>query len=252
MRRGDMVALVTGAASGLGAATVAGLVADGVRVVGVDLERDGAEEAVTSQGNGVAFVPADVRDEAAVGAAVQLAVEWFGGLHIAVNCAGVATPGRVLGRNGPHDLDAFRTVIDINVVGSFNVLRLAAAAMAATDPVDGQRGVIVNTSSIAAQDGQVGQAAYAASKGAIASMTLPVARDLAGLGIRCVAIAPGVFATPMVASLPDEAVEALAAEVPNPGRLGQPAEFALLVRQIIANPYLNGEVIRLDGALRMR
>ena len=252
MRRGDLVALVTGAASGLGAATVAGLVADGVRVVGVDLERDGAEEAVTSQGDGVAFVPADVRDEAAVGAAVHLAVERFGGLHVAVNCAGVATPGRVLGRNGAHDLDAFRTVIDINVVGSFNVLRLAAAAMAANDPVDGQRGVIVNTSSIAAQDGQVGQAAYAASKGAIASMTLPVARDLAGLGIRCVAIAPGVFATPMIAGLAEEAIEALAADVPNPRRLGQPAEFALLVRQVIANPYLNGEVIRLDGGLRMR
>ena len=252
MRRGDMTALVTGAASGLGAATVAGLVADGVAVVGLDLDRDGAAEAVASHGGDVEFVAADVRDESAVAAAVDLAVERFGGLHVAVNCAGVATPGRVLGRRGPHDLDAFRTVIDINVVGSFNVLRLAAAAMADNDPVDGQRGVIVNTSSIAAQDGQAGQAAYAASKGAIASMTLPVARDLAGLGIRCVAIAPGVFATPMVAGLPEEAIEALAADVPNPRRLGHPAEFALLVRQVIANPYLNGEVIRLDGALRMR
>lgn len=252
MRRGDMTALVTGAASGLGAATVAGLVADGVAVVGVDLDRDGAAEAVTAHGDDVAFVAADVRDEAAVAAAVDLAVERFGGLHVAVNCAGVATPGRVLGRRGPHDLEAFRTVIDINVVGSFNVVRLAAAAMARNEPVDGQRGVIVNTSSIAAQDGQAGQAAYAASKGAIASMTLPVARDLAGLGIRCVAIAPGVFATPMVAGLPEEAIEALAADVPNPRRLGHPAEFALLVRQVIANPYLNGEVIRLDGALRMR
>lgn len=247
-----MTALVTGAASGLGAATVAGLVADGVAVVGLDLDRDGAAEAVASHGGDVEFVAADVRDESAVAAAVDLAVERFGGLHVAVNCAGVATPGRVLGRRGPHDLDAFRTVIDINVVGSFNVLRLAAAAMADNDPVDGQRGVIVNTSSIAAQDGQAGQAAYAASKGAIASMTLPVARDLAGLGIRCVAIAPGVFATPMVAGLPEEAIEALAADVPNPRRLGHPAEFALLVRQVIANPYLNGEVIRLDGALRMR
>jgi NAD(P)-dependent dehydrogenase (short-subunit alcohol dehydrogenase family) len=247
-----MTALVTGAASGLGAATVAGLVADGVAVVGVDLDRDGAAEAVTAHGDDVAFVAADVRDESAVAAAVDLAVERFGGLHVAVNCAGVATPGRVLGRRGPHDLEAFRTVIDINVVGSFNVVRLAAAAMARNDPEDGQRGVIVNTSSIAAQDGQAGQAAYAASKGAIASMTLPVARDLAGLGIRCVAIAPGVFATPMVAGLPEEAIEALAADVPNPRRLGHPAEFALLVRQVIANPYLNGEVIRLDGALRMR
>lgn len=249
VRHSNMVALVTGAASGLGAATVAGLRDDGMQVVGLDLDRSGAREAVTIAG--ARFAPADVRDADAVAAAVEMAVQDLGGLHVVVNCAGVGTPGRVVGRDGPHDLDVFRTVVEINLVGSFNVVRLAAAAMVDNDPVDGQRGVIVNTSSIAAQDGQAGQAAYAASKGAIASLTLPVARDLARWGIRCVAIAPGVFDTPMVAGLPQQAIDALSADVPNPPRLGVPEEFARLVRHIVDNDYLNGEVIRLDGALRM-
>ncbi len=244
------VALVTGAASGLGAATVAALVADGTTVVGLDLDRPGAAEAVAAAG--ATFAGGDVRDADAVAAAVALATQAHGRLDVAVNCAGVATPGRVVGRKGPHDLDAFATVLDINVVGTFNVVRLAAAAMVDNEPDDGQRGVIVNTASIAAMDGQSGQAAYAASKGAIASMTLPVARDLAQFGIRCVAIAPGVFATPMVQGLPPDAIEALAADVPHPARLGAPSEFADLVRHVIANRYLNGEVIRLDGALRMQ
>ena len=244
------VALVTGAASGLGAATVSALVADGADGVGLDLDRPGSADAVAAAGG--AFVGGDVRDPDVVAEAVRIAVEQFGRLDVAVNCAGVATPGRVVGRKGPMDLDTFRTVVDVNVVGSFNVVRLAAAAMMDNEPDDGHRGVIVNTASIAAMDGQAGQAAYAASKGAIASMTLPVARDLAQWGIRCVAIAPGVFATPMVAGLPPDAIEALAADVPHPARLGEPAEFAALVRHVVANRYLNGEVIRLDGALRMR
>lgn len=250
MESTQRVAIVTGAASGLGAATVATLVGDGRHVIGLDLDRSGARDAVAALG--ATFVAGDVRDAEAVGDAVAIATERHGRLDVAVNCAGVATPGRIVGRKGPHDLDAFATVIDVNVVGSFNVMRLAAAAMIDNEPVDGHRGVIVNTASIAAMDGQSGQAAYAASKGAIASLTLPAARDLAQWGIRCVAIAPGVFATPMVAGLPQEAIDALAAEVPHPARLGEPSEFAALVSHVVANTYLNGEVIRLDGALRMR
>lgn len=252
MQLAGTTALVTGAASGLGAATARALHEHGASIVGVDLDRDGAAEAVRGLGEGVAFAPADVRDPEAVAAAVSLAVDRFGALHVAVNCAGIGTPGRVLSRRGPHDLEAFRQVVDINLVGSFNVLRLAAVAMADNDEVTGERGVIVNTASIAAWDGQVGQAAYAASKAGIVGLTLPVARDLARHAIRCVGIAPGVFRTPMVAGLDDEVVTALEAEVPNPARLGEPPEFALLVIQVITNPYLNGEVIRLDGGLRMR
>jgi NAD(P)-dependent dehydrogenase (short-subunit alcohol dehydrogenase family) len=198
----------------------------------------------------VRFVPTDVRDEAQVQAAVDAARE-LGELRIAVNCAGVATPGRVIGRGGPLSLDTFRTVVEINLIGTFNVLRLAANTMLANEPVDGDRGVVVMTASIAAYDGQVGQAAYAASKGGIVGLTLSAARDLADKAIRVVTVAPGTFETPMMAGLPGETKAILEKQVPHPSRLGNPAEYAALVRHIVENAMLNGEVIRLDGALRM-
>jgi NAD(P)-dependent dehydrogenase (short-subunit alcohol dehydrogenase family) len=248
------VAVVTGGGSGLGGATARRLVADGATVVIIDLEGSTAPALVdelNAQREGSAvFVAADVRDEAQVQAAIDRAAE-LGELRIAVNCAGVATPGRVIGRGGPLALDTFRTVIDINLVGSFNVLRLAAAAMLGNEPVDGDRGVIVNTASIAAFDGQIGQAAYAASKGGIVGLTLSAARDLADKAIRVMTIAPGTFETPMLAGLPGEVKEILEKQVPHPSRLGRPEEYANLVRHIVDNPMLNGEVIRLDGALRM-
>ena len=244
------VALVTGGASGLGGATTERLVADGVKVVILDLPTSPGAGLAARLGDGARFVPADVRDEGQVHAAVDVAQE-LGELRIVVTCAGVGTPGRVVGRSGPHSLAAFQNVIDINLVGSFNVLRLAAAAMLANEPVDADRGVIVMTASIAAYDGQVGQAAYAASKGGIVGLTLSAARDLADKGIRVMTIAPGTFETPMLAGLPPEATAALEAQVPHPSRLGRPAEYAALVRHIVDNGMLNGEVIRLDGALRM-
>ncbi|MCU1538904.1 MAG: short-chain dehydrogenase/reductase [Humibacillus sp.] len=248
------VALVTGGGSGLGGATARRLVADGVTVVIVDLESSAAPALVAEltavrEGSAV-FVAADVRDEAQVQAAVDRATS-LGELRIAVNCAGVATPGRVIGRGGPLSLETFKTVVDINLIGSFNVLRLTAAAMLANEPVDGDRGVIVNTASIAAYDGQIGQAAYAASKGGIVGLTLSAARDLADKAIRVMTIAPGTFETPMLDGLPGEVKEVLEKQVPHPSRLGRPEEYAALVRHIVDNPMLNGEVIRLDGALRM-
>jgi NAD(P)-dependent dehydrogenase (short-subunit alcohol dehydrogenase family) len=248
------VAVVTGGGSGLGGATARRLVADGATVVIVDLESSTAPalvEELNAQREGSAvFVAADVRDETQVQAAIERATQ-LGELRIAVNCAGVATPGRVIGRGGPLSLDTFKTVIDINLVGSFNVLRLAAAAMLGNEPVDGDRGVIVNTACIAAFDGQIGQAAYAASKGGIVGLTLSAARDLADKAIRVMTIAPGTFETPMLAGLPGEVKELLEKQVPHPSRLGRPEEYANLVRHIVDNPMLNGEVIRLDGALRM-
>jgi len=245
------VALITGGGSGLGGATARRLVADGAKVVIIDLENSTAPALVDELGSDKAtFAPADVRDEAQVQAAVDRARE-LGELRVAVNCAGVATPGRVIGRGGPLALETFRTVVDINLVGSFNVLRLAAAAMLDNEPIDGDRGVIVNTASIAAYDGQVGQAAYAASKAGIVGLTLSAARDLADKAIRVMTIAPGTFETPMLAALPEETKAGLAAQVPHPARLGNPTEYASLVRYIVDNGMLNGEVIRLDGALRM-
>ncbi|KRF48808.1 3-hydroxy-2-methylbutyryl-CoA dehydrogenase [Terrabacter sp. Soil811] len=248
------VAVVTGGGSGLGGATARRLVADGATVVIIDLEGSTAPALVdelNAQREGSAvFVAADVRDEAQVQAAIDRATA-LGELRIAVNCAGVATPGRVIGRGGPLSLDTFKTVIDINLVGSFNVLRLAAAAMLGNEAVDGDRGVIVNTASIAAFDGQIGQAAYAASKGGIVGLTLSAARDLADKAIRVMTVAPGTFETPMLAGLPGEVKEVLEKQVPHPSRLGRPEEYANLVRHIVDNPMLNGEVIRLDGALRM-
>ncbi|AXV06898.1 3-hydroxyacyl-CoA dehydrogenase -like [Euzebya pacifica] len=246
----NAVALVTGGASGLGRATAEGLVAAGAKVVLVDLPSSPGAETASEIGDAARFVPADVTDPAAVQEAIDTATE-LGTLRVAVNCAGVGTPGRVLSKRGPMDLEQFQKVVTINLVGTFNVLRLSAAAMAASDPVDGERGVIVNTASIAAFDGQIGQAAYAASKGGVVGMTLPIARDLAQHLIRVMTIAPGTFSTPMLHGLPPEAVKSLGDAVPMPSRLGEPSEYAALVRHICENQMLNGEVIRLDGALRM-
>jgi NAD(P)-dependent dehydrogenase (short-subunit alcohol dehydrogenase family) len=244
------VALVTGGASGLGEATTRRLHKDGARVVILDLPSSGGQDLTEELGGRVRFCPADVRDEEQVRTAIAAAGE-LGVLRIVVNCAGIGTPGRVVGRKGPLDLESFRNVVDINLVGTFNVLRLTAAAMVDNDLLDGDRGIIVMTASIAAYDGQIGQAAYAASKGGIVSLTLSAARDLADKSIRVVTVAPGTFATPMLAGLPDEATAALEAQVPHPSRLGQPFEYASLVAHIVENGMLNGGVIRLDGALRM-
>ena len=246
------VALVTGGASGLGLATVEELVRSGGRVAIVDLESSQGKEVAERIGDSVRFFPADVTSEDDVRAAVEGAAQAFGGLHIVVNCAGVGFPGRVLTRDGsPIDLERFEFVVRVNLIGTFNVLRLAAAQMVKQEADGEERGVIINTASIAAFDGQIGQAAYSASKGGIVGMTLPIARDLSSKQIRCVAIAPGTFDTPMLAGLPEEARQKLAEGIPHPHRLGRPEEYALLVRQIVENPMLNGEVIRLDGALRM-
>ena len=246
------VALVTGGASGLGLATSEELHAAGASVVIVDLPSSDGKAVAERLGDRVRFSPADVTAEAEVISAIETATREFGGLHILVNCAGVGFPGRVVTRDGaPGDLERFEFVVRVNLVGTFNVLRLAAAEMAKQEPDGEERGVIVNTASIAAFDGQIGQAAYAASKGGIVGMTLPIARDLASKLIRCVAIAPGTFDTPMLAGLPEEARAKLAEGIPHPHRLGDPKEFAALVRHIVENPMLNGEVIRLDGALRM-
>jgi NAD(P)-dependent dehydrogenase (short-subunit alcohol dehydrogenase family) len=244
------VVLVTGGASGLGAATARSVVAAGARVVLVDLPTSAGADLAADLGESAVFVAADVREEDQVGAALGVATE-IGTLRVVVNCAGVATPGRVLGKRGVLPLADFRRVVEINLVGTFNVLRLAAAVMADNEPLDGDRGLVVMTASVAAFDGQVGQAAYAASKGGIAALTLAAARDLAERAIRVMTIAPGVMETPMMAGLPEETRTSLAALVPHPARLGRPSEYALLVSSIIANPLLNGEVIRLDGALRM-
>lgn len=242
-------AIVTGGASGLGAATARALAAAGAQVTLFD--RDAAAGATLAEEIGARFAPVDVTDEASVAQGVAAAKDFGGGaLHVLVNCAGIATGERTVGREGPHALASFRRTVDINLTGSFNTLRLAAAEMARN--AEAEKGVIVNTASIAAFDGQKGQAAYAASKGGIVAMTLPLARDLASLGIRVCAIAPGIFATPMMQGLPQEVQESLAAEVTFPRRLGDPAEYAALARFIIECGYLNGEVIRLDGALRMR
>jgi len=241
-------ALVTGGASGLGLATATALSRAGAAVVIADLPGSGGEAAARSLG--AAFAATDVTDETSVQAAVELAGT-MGPLRVAVNCAGIGTAGRVLGRSGPLPLEQFARVVTVNLIGTFNVIRLASAAIAQTEPVAGERGVIVNTASAAAFDGQIGQAAYSASKGGVVGMTLPIARDLADKLIRVMTIAPGLFDTPMLAGLPEPARQSLGAQVPMPSRLGDPAEYAALVQHIIENPMLNGEVIRLDGAIRM-
>lgn len=243
----DSIALVAGGASGLGWATAEMLHDRGGQVVILDLPA--VRERVESDGR-FSFVAADVREEQQVQAGVSRAAS-MGELRICINTAGVAPAMRVLRKGEPHPLDEFRRAIEINLIGTFNVLRLAAAAMQRLQPQDGDRGVIVNTASIAAFDGQIGQASYAASKGGVAALTLPVARDLAATQIRCVTIAPGLFETPMFDGLPVAAREALEQSVPHPSRLGNPSEYAALACHIVENPMLNGEVIRLDGALRM-
>ncbi len=248
----DSVFIVTGGASGLGAATARMLAEAGGKVVVADLNEAAGQALATELGAGALFHRTDVTDEASAAAAVDTASGRFGGLHGLVNCAGIAPGEKVVGREGPHSLEVFTRAVMVNLVGSFNMLRLAAAAIAKGKPNDqGERGTIVNTASIAAFDGQIGQAAYSASKGGIVGMTLPVARELARSGIRVMTIAPGIFETPMLMGLPKEVQESLGATVPFPARLGKPAEYAALVRHIIENPMLNGEVIRLDGALRM-
>jgi NAD(P)-dependent dehydrogenase (short-subunit alcohol dehydrogenase family) len=240
----DTVAVVTGGASGLGLATTRALTAAGAHVVILDLV------ALAEPPEGTTFVTTDVTSEADVAAAVATATG-LGSLRILVNCAGIAPANRVVGRDGPVALELFERAIRINLIGTFNVLRLVAAAMQQNEPVDGERGVIVNTASVAAFDGQIGQAAYSASKGAIAAMTLPIAREFAASLIRVMTVAPGVFETPMMAAMSEGTKLSLGSQVPHPARLGRPVEFAALVRHIVENPYLNGETIRLDGAIRM-
>jgi NAD(P)-dependent dehydrogenase (short-subunit alcohol dehydrogenase family) len=246
------VGMVTGGASGLGEATVRAIVAGGGRAVVLDRPGSAGEDVARALGAAAVFAPADVTSAEEVAAAVARAVDRFGALHVAVNCAGIGAAMRTITKQGPMPLELFAKVVAVNLTGTFNVIRLAAAEMAKNEPNgEGERGVIVNTASAAAFDGQIGQAAYSASKGGIVSMTLPIARDLASLGIRVVTIAPGTFDTPMLAMLPDEQRQALAAQIPFPPRLGRPSEFAALARHIVENPMLNGETIRLDGALRM-
>lgn len=252
MKTDSTVAIVTGGASGLGAACARQLVQKGARVVACDVNETGGAALERSLGDRCRFQCVDVTSVSDVERAIDVARKEFGGLGLAVNCAGVVTAGKVVGKKGPADLDAFSRTIEINLVGTFNVSRLAAAAMAENEPGDdGERGVIINTSSVSAYEGQMGQAAYAASKGGVASMTLPMARDLASHGIRVVAIAPGVFQTPMMAGMPDKVRETIESQIPFPSRLGHPDEFAALVQHILENRMLNGAVLRLDGALRM-
>jgi NAD(P)-dependent dehydrogenase (short-subunit alcohol dehydrogenase family) len=244
------VALVTGGGSGLGAATARKLHADGAAVVLADLPRSPGKQLAEQLGERAVFVPTDVTSAEDVTAALDAARQ-LGTLRIAVNCAGVGTAGRILGKYGPLPLEDFRAVIDVNLIGTFNVIRLAAERIAAAEPVDGERGVIVNTASVAAFEGQIGQAAYAASKAGIVGLTVCAARDLADKLIRVVTIAPGIFDTPMLQGLPEPVRESLGAQVPHPSRLGNPEEYASLARYIVSNPMLNGETIRLDGAIRM-
>jgi NAD(P)-dependent dehydrogenase (short-subunit alcohol dehydrogenase family) len=250
MKLDGAVALVTGGASGLGRATAERLAGAGAGVVILDLPGSPGEEVATALGGAALFAAGDVTDEASVAAALDVAGE-LGPLRVAVNCAGIGPAARVLGKKGVFPLELFTKVVQVNLIGTFNVIRLAAERIAATEPVGEERGVIVNTASVAAFEGQIGQAAYSASKGGVAALTLPVARDLAQHLVRVVTIAPGLFRTPMLAGLPQEAQDSLGTQVPHPSRLGDPSEYAALVEHIVANPMLNGEVIRLDGAIRM-
>jgi NAD(P)-dependent dehydrogenase (short-subunit alcohol dehydrogenase family) len=243
-------ALVTGGGSGLGAATARALASRGARVTILDRNAE-AGSAVAAEINGL-FASCDVADPDSANAALAASRERFGAPRILINCAGIGGAGRVVGRDGPLPLDAFERIIRVNLIGTFNMTRLVAAEMAVAEPVDGARGVIISTASVAAFEGQIGQAAYAASKGGIAALTLPVARELARFGIRVLTIAPGLFQTPLLAELPQEAQDALGAAIPYPARLGDPAEFGQMVTAMVENDYLNGEIVRLDGALRMQ
>lgn len=252
MQLKDKVFVVTGGGSGLGAETARGLVAAGAKVLLADVNQAAGEAMAAELGAAAKFVATDVTNEASATQAIQTAISALGGVHGLVNCAGVAPAEKVVGKEGPHRLDSFAKVVNINLVGTFNMLRLAAAEMQKNEPdANGERGVIINTASVAAYEGQLGQAAYAASKGGIVALTLPVARELARSGIRCMTIAPGIMETPMLLGMPPEVQDSLNKMVPFPVRMGKPAEYAALVRHIAENAYLNGEVIRLDGAIRM-
>lgn len=246
----DSVALVTGGASGLGLATTKALLADGAQVVILDLPRSNGEIIAKELGDRVRFAAGDVTNEADVIAALD-AAEALGTLRVAVNCAGMGIAAKTVSKNGAFPLADFTKVININLIGTFNVLRLAAERISKNEPIDGERGVIINTASVAAFEGQIGQAAYSASKGGVVGMTLPIARDLASLLIRVNTIAPGLFKTPLLGSLPEAAQQSLGEQVPHPARLGDPSEYGALAAHIVANPMLNGETIRLDGAIRM-
>lgn len=244
--------VITGGGSGLGEATARRLAAAGANVVIADINKEAGEKVAADLGDQARFVECDVTNEEQVQTAVDTAKNELGGIYGAVNCAGVGAAVRTTSKGTPYPMDMFKFVVDVNLNGTFNVIRLAATAMADNEPNDeGERGVIVNTASVAAFDGQIGQAAYSASKAGVVGMTLPIARDLSRMGIRVVTIAPGLFDTPMLAALPDEAKKSLGAQVPFPPRLGTPEEYALLAEQIVVNPMLNGETIRLDGAIRM-
>jgi NAD(P)-dependent dehydrogenase (short-subunit alcohol dehydrogenase family) len=248
----NMTAIVTGAASGLGEATARRLVAGGANVIIADLNEEGGQKVAAELGDKAHFVKTDVTSESNAEACVQAAIDTFGGLNTLVNCAGILVAKRTVGRSGPFPLEDFSKVIQVNLIGTFNMIRLAGAKMMENEPNDeGERGIMVMTSSVAAYDGQIGQAAYSASKGGVAGMTLPIARDFSRFGIRVMTVAPGIFETPMMASLSEAARESLGQQVPFPSRLGRPAEYAQLVESIIQNPMLNGEVIRLDGAIRL-
>lgn len=248
----NTTALITGGASGLGAGTAARFIESGARVVILDRDADNGARLAADLGDRARFVQADVSSEAEVQAALDLTQAEFGGLNVLVNCAGIGLAARTISSRGPHPLEHFETVIRVNLIGSFNCIRLAAALMAGNPPNEaGERGVIINSASVAAFEGQIGQAAYSASKGGIVGMTLPIARDLARNGIRVCTIAPGIFDTPLLGGLPEAVRASLGAQAPFPQRLGLPAEYAQLAQQIVENPMLNGETIRLDGALRM-
>jgi NAD(P)-dependent dehydrogenase (short-subunit alcohol dehydrogenase family) len=248
----DRVFLISGGASGLGAASARMIVENGGKVVLADMNRDAGAALVAELGSNALFVPTDVTDERACQSAIDATLAHFGALHGLACCAGVAPGEKVLGKEGPHGIQTFARALEINVVGTFNLIRLASMVMSQSEPnEEGERGTIIMTASVAAYDGQVGQAAYSASKAAVVGMTLPIARELARYGIRVMTIAPGIFETPMLLGLPSQVQESLGRSVPFPSRLGKPAEFALLVKAICENPMLNGEVIRLDGALRM-
>ncbi|MRR49709.1 MAG: 3-hydroxyacyl-CoA dehydrogenase [Rhodocyclaceae bacterium] len=253
MKIESSVFVVTGGASGLGAGTARMLVSNGAKVVLADLNKAVGEVLAAELGPAAVFVETNVADETSARGAIDAAISSFGGLHGLINCAGIVHGEKTVGKEGPHVLANFRKVIEVNLVGSFNMIRLAAEVMSKAAPNDeGERGVIVSTASVAAFDGQMGQVAYAASKGGIVGMTLPIARDLARSGIRVMAIAPGIMETPMLLGMAPEVQEALGKMVPFPPRMGRPAEYAALVKSIIENSYLNGEVIRLDGAIRMQ
>ena len=253
MKTSDIVAVVTGGASGLGEATLRVLAEGGARVSILDLNEERGEQISSELGKDAVFCKTDVTDETTVQAAIDKTMETFGAIHVAVNCAGIGSPAKILGKEGPVPIDIFNRVVQINLIGTVNVIRLAAVQIVKNTPNDeGERGVVINTSSSASYEGQIGQASYSASKAAINGMTLTIAREFAQHGIRVMTIAPGLFHTPLLMGLPDKVLDALGQMVPFPNRLGKPTEFGMLARHIVENPMLNGEVIRLDGAIRMQ